>query len=242
MTTFAAVTTLRTTAARPNVRGWIVAATVYFLAVFHRSSLGVAGLLAEQRFGITAAQLGAFVAAADRRVRRDADPDRRAGRPLRSAPAAAVAAALMALGQLLFAVAPSYPLALLARGLLGCGDAMTFISVLRFAAGKFSARRYPVLLSITGTIGIVGQPARDPAAGAAAQPRRLGAELPARRVPVGRQRRDRVGPARRRRGHAEPVAPRARGARRDRVGVQAGGRRLVAARAPGSGSGCTSPA
>ena len=156
MTTFAAVTTLRTTAARPNVRGWIVAATVYFLAVFHRSSLGVAGLLAEQRFGITAAQLGAFVLLqigvyAAMQVPTGVLVDRYGPRRL-----LLFAAALMALGQMLFAVAPSYPLALLARGLLGCGDAMTFISVLRFAAGKFSARRYPVLLSITGTVGIVG--------------------------------------------------------------------------------------
>ena len=34
------------------VRGWVVAGGVYFLAVFNRSSLGVAGLTAERRFGI----------------------------------------------------------------------------------------------------------------------------------------------------------------------------------------------
>jgi MFS family permease len=156
MTTFAAATTLRTTASRPHVRGWIIAATVYFLAVFHRSSLGVAGLLAEQRFGITAAQLGAFVLLqigvyAAMQIPTGVLVDRYGPRRLLLG-----AAGLMAVGQLLFAVAPSYPLALLARGLLGCGDAMTFISVLRFAAGKFSARRYPVLLAITGTVGTVG--------------------------------------------------------------------------------------
>ncbi|HEY2297590.1 MAG TPA: MFS transporter [Jatrophihabitans sp.] len=156
MTTFAAVTTLRTTAARPAVRGWVIAATVYFLAVFHRSSLGVAGLLAEQRFGISAAQLGAFVLLqigvyAAMQVPTGVLVDRYGPRRL-----LIVAAGLMAFGQLLFAIAPSYPLALVARGLLGCGDAMTFISVLRYAAGKFSARRYPVLLAITGTVGTVG--------------------------------------------------------------------------------------
>src|SRR3954466_15654696 len=39
---------------------WLVALSVYVLAVFHRSSLGVAGLLAADRFGITATQLAAF--------------------------------------------------------------------------------------------------------------------------------------------------------------------------------------
>jgi len=156
MTTIAAAATLRSTAARPAVRGWVVAAAVYFLAVFHRSSLGVAGLLAEQRFGITAAQLGAFVLLqigvyAAMQVPTGVLVDRYGPRRLLIA-----AAGLMAIGQLLFAVAPSYALALVARGLLGCGDAMTFISVLRYAAGKFSARRYPVLLAITGTVGTVG--------------------------------------------------------------------------------------
>ena len=40
---------------------WLVALSVYLLAVFNRSSLGVAGLLAQPRFGITATQLSFFV-------------------------------------------------------------------------------------------------------------------------------------------------------------------------------------
>jgi MFS family permease len=67
-----------------------------------------------------------------------------------------VAACTMGVAQLLFAVAGSYPLALLARALLGLGDALTFVSVLRFAAGQFAPRRYPVVVSITGTLGLVG--------------------------------------------------------------------------------------
>src|SRR6476469_9022069 len=44
-------------------RAWIVYAasvSVYVLAVFHRSSLGVAGLLASERFDIAATQLSVF--------------------------------------------------------------------------------------------------------------------------------------------------------------------------------------
>ena len=156
MTTFAAAATLRDTAARPHVRGWMLAVAVYFLAVFHRSSLGVAGLLAEQRFGITDAQLGVFVflqigVYAAMQIPTGVLVDRYGPRRMLVA-----AAALMALGQLTFAFAPSYPVALLARVLLGCGDAMTFVSVLRYVAARFSARRYPVLVALTGTVGTVG--------------------------------------------------------------------------------------
>jgi nitrate/nitrite transporter NarK len=156
MTSFAAAATLRSHAARPAVRGWAIAVAVYFLAVFHRSSLGVAGLLAEQRFGITAGQLSVFVMLqigvyAAMQIPTGVLVDRYGPRRM-----LVVASVLMGLGQLVFAFAPSYATALAARALLGCGDAMTFISVLRFVAGRFSARRYPALVAITSMVGTVG--------------------------------------------------------------------------------------
>ena len=39
---------------------WLVGLSVYGLAVFHRTSLGVAGILAAERFGISASQLATF--------------------------------------------------------------------------------------------------------------------------------------------------------------------------------------
>ncbi len=39
---------------------WIVGLLIYVLAVFHRSSLGVAGLVATERFDISATQLATF--------------------------------------------------------------------------------------------------------------------------------------------------------------------------------------
>ena len=39
---------------------WGASVAVYFLAIFHRSSLGVAGLAAADRFHITASQLSTF--------------------------------------------------------------------------------------------------------------------------------------------------------------------------------------
>lgn len=40
---------------------WTVAVTVYFIAVLHRSSMAVAGLLAADRFHISASALSTFV-------------------------------------------------------------------------------------------------------------------------------------------------------------------------------------
>ncbi len=89
---------------RPAARGWLLTAAVYFLAVFHRSSLGVAGLLAEHRFGITGAQLSVFVVLqigvyAAMQIPTGVLVDRYGPRRL-----IVVAAALMGVGQLLFAV------------------------------------------------------------------------------------------------------------------------------------------
>ena len=39
---------------------WLVSLAVYALAVFHRSSLGVAGIIAAERFDISATRLATF--------------------------------------------------------------------------------------------------------------------------------------------------------------------------------------
>jgi MFS family permease len=66
-------------------------------------------------------------------------------------------AALMAIGQLLLATAHGIGLAILARVLVGAGDAMTFISVLRLIPRWFPRRQVPVLTQSTGMLGQVGQ-------------------------------------------------------------------------------------
>jgi MFS family permease len=138
------------------VRRWAIAVAVYLVAVFHRTSLGVAGLQAADRFSISASQLSVFVLLqlgiyAGMQIPTGILVDRYGPRRL-----LVVAACTMGLAQLLFAVAESYPMALLARAVLGLGDALTFVSVLRFAAGQFAPRRYPVVVSITGTLGQLG--------------------------------------------------------------------------------------
>jgi len=63
---------------------------------------------------------------------------------------------LLAGAQTGFALAESYPLALLARTVVGIGDAMTFICVLRLVSRWFPARRVPFITQLTGTLGQLG--------------------------------------------------------------------------------------
>ena len=90
--------------------------------MFNRTSLGVAGLEAASRFRITPGQLSVFVLAqlgvyAAMQVPTGLLVDRYGPRRL-----LITAACTMAVAQLAFAFVQSYPGALLARAILGCGD------------------------------------------------------------------------------------------------------------------------
>ncbi|WP_341924062.1 MFS transporter [Nocardioides psychrotolerans] len=135
---------------------WGVGLAVYLVAVFHRSSLAVAGLAASERFDISASQLATFtmlqlLVYAGMQIPVGLLVDRYGSRSVM------LAGTLLLTGaQALFAVAESYPLALLARTLVGVGDALTFICVLRLVSRWFPARRVPFVTQLTGTLGQVG--------------------------------------------------------------------------------------
>ncbi|MCW3845323.1 MFS transporter [Micromonospora yasonensis] len=144
------------TAKRPAALVYAVAVTAYVAAVFHRSSLGVTGVDAAERFHINAAALAMFSVAqlavyAAMQVPVGVLLDRFGSRRLLLA-----GGVLMVAGQLCFAVATDVRLAVVARVLVGLGDAMTFISVLRIVAFWFPGRRNPLLVQLTGTIGQFG--------------------------------------------------------------------------------------
>ncbi|MCU1536128.1 MAG: major facilitator superfamily 1 [Humibacillus sp.] len=135
---------------------WGAAISVYVLAVFHRTSLGVAGLEAAERFGISSAQLSTFTILqvavyALMQLPVGALLDRYGSKRMLG-----VGLTLLTGAQLGFAFVESYPLALLCRVLLGMGDAMVFISVLRLAALWFSPRRTPIVTQFTGLLGQLG--------------------------------------------------------------------------------------
>jgi MFS family permease len=135
---------------------WATGVLVYVLAMFHRTSLGVAGLEAADRFHVGPTALGMFTVLqvglyAFMQIPTGLLVDHFGPRKVLTA-----AALLMGAGQLMFAMAASYPLGLAARAVLGVGDAMTFVSVLRLVAAHFPARRYAVLTAVTGTLGALG--------------------------------------------------------------------------------------
>ncbi len=141
-------------------RAWLVfsfATLAYITAVLQRSSLGVAGVAATDRFHISAAVLSSLavvqlVVYAGLQIPVGLVLDRVGSRGL-----IATGAALLACGQVVLAVAPSIGIAIGGRVLVGAGDAMTFISVLRLLPNWFSGRRLPIMSQLLGTLGQTGQ-------------------------------------------------------------------------------------
>ncbi|GLW32756.1 MFS transporter [Actinoplanes regularis] len=145
---------------RPGARAWAVWAaglTAYVIAVLNRTSLGVAGLDAQHRFDVGASALASFAVLqllvyAGLQIPVGVLLDRFGSLRL-----VVCGALVMAAGQVLMAFADGIAGAVAARVLVGAGDAMTFISVLRLVPHWFPARRVPVLTQLTGLVGQLGQ-------------------------------------------------------------------------------------
>nr|WSX50814.1 MFS transporter [Streptomyces sp. NBC_00974] len=141
---------------RRAVLVWSIGVAVYFVAVIFRTSLGVAGLEAADRFHVNASALSTFsllqlLVYAGMQIPVGLMVDR-----LGTKKVLTLGAVLFTAGQIGFALSPSYGMALAARALLGCGDAMTFISVLRLGTRWFPARRAPLMAQLAGLIGMAG--------------------------------------------------------------------------------------
>ncbi|MGW6707971.1 MFS transporter [Streptomyces sp. NPDC054956] len=141
---------------RKAVLVWSIGVAVYFVAVIFRTSLGVAGLEAADRFHVNASALSTFsllqlLVYAGMQIPVGLMVDR-----LGTKKVLTLGAVLFTAGQIGFALSPSYGMALAARALLGCGDAMTFISVLRLGTRWFPARRAPLMAQLAGLVGMAG--------------------------------------------------------------------------------------
>ncbi|MFI5861157.1 nitrate/nitrite transporter [Streptomyces sp. NPDC051546] len=141
---------------RKAVLVWSIGVAVYFVAVIFRTSLGVAGLEAADRFHVNASALSTFsllqlLVYAGMQIPVGLMVDR-----LGTKKVLTLGAVLFTAGQIGFALSPSYGMALAARALLGCGDAMTFISVLRLGTRWFPARRGPLMAQLAGLVGMAG--------------------------------------------------------------------------------------
>nr|WP_223187171.1 MFS transporter [Streptomyces sp. CBMA29] len=135
---------------------WGVGTSVYLVAVVHRTSLGVAGIDAADRFHIGASALSSFsilqvLVYAGMQIPVGLMVDR-----LGTKKVLLLGAVLFTLGQGAFALSHSYGMALGARAVLGCGDAMTFVSVLRLGSRWFPARRGPMIAQGAALFGVAG--------------------------------------------------------------------------------------
>ncbi len=136
---------------------WATGLLAYIVAVLDRTTLGVSGLDAAARFSASPSVLSTFVVLqvvvyAAAQVPAGVLLDRFGSRIL-----IVTGAALMASGQLLLALTESLPLAIGARAVVGLGDAVTFISVLRLVPHWFPPRQVPLLTQLTGICGQLGQ-------------------------------------------------------------------------------------
>ncbi|MBC7442924.1 MAG: MFS transporter [Ramlibacter sp.] len=141
-------------------RSWLVFSVgsfAYLSAVLQRSSLGIAGVAATDRFGGSAALLSSLavvqlVVYAAAQIPVGVLIDRYGARVL-----VVTGTSLMAVGQITLAFAPSISIAVVGRILVGAGDAMIFISMIRLISSWFTGRSVPQLSQWLGNIGQLGQ-------------------------------------------------------------------------------------
>ncbi|TFC82382.1 MFS transporter [Cryobacterium sp. TMT1-21] len=141
-------------------RSWLVFSVgsfAYLSAVLQRSSLGIAGVAATDRFGGSAALLSSLavvqlVVYAAAQIPVGVLIDRYGPRVL-----VLTGTSLMAAGQVTLALAPSISIAVVGRILVGAGDAMIFISMIRLISSWFTGRSVPQLSQWLGNIGQLGQ-------------------------------------------------------------------------------------
>jgi MFS family permease len=135
---------------------WLVALSAYVVAVFDRASLGVAAVDAQERFSAGASEISLFLVLqlavyAALQVPVGVALDRFGSRRMILA-----GAVTMAAGQFVLALATDVPTAVIARVLVGAGDAMTFISVLRVIGMWFPGGAVPLITQLTGILGQLG--------------------------------------------------------------------------------------
>ena len=136
---------------------WSIGLLAYIVAVLDRTTLGVSGLDAAERFNASPGVLSSFVVLqvivyAGAQIPAGLLLDRFGSRALIVA-----GGLLMAAGQLILAFSESLPAAIAARAVLGLGDAFTFISVLRLVPHWFNERQIPLVSQLTGICGQFGQ-------------------------------------------------------------------------------------
>jgi MFS family permease len=141
-------------------RAWLVFAVgvfTYMAAVLQRSTLGVAGVDAAERFQTSASLLSALavvqlIVYAALQIPIGLLIDRVGPKLLITA-----GSGVMVAGQLTLAFSPDIVVAIVGRMLVGAGDAAVFISLIRLINSWFAGRTVPLLSQWTGNVGAIGQ-------------------------------------------------------------------------------------
>ncbi|MCR5978003.1 MFS transporter [Gordonia jinghuaiqii] len=136
---------------------WGVGMFSYVVAVLDRTTFGVSGVQATERFGVSASVLSTFVLVqvivySGAQVPAGVLLDRFGSRLM-----IVTGGTLMACGQVLLAVTTELGHALTARVLVGLGDAFMFIAVISLVPRWFAPRRIPIVTQLTGIGGQLGQ-------------------------------------------------------------------------------------
>ncbi|GAB6857788.1 MFS transporter [Microbacterium xylanilyticum] len=136
---------------------WTVGVAAYVLSITNRTSLSAVGVDAAHLFQADASTLSLFAVLQLAVYGLMQIPvglllDRFGSRPIMVA-----GMLLMAIGQLVMAFAPNVGVAIVARMILGAGDAAIFPGVLRLVAIWFPAQRGPLMAQLTGIVGQLGQ-------------------------------------------------------------------------------------
>jgi len=136
---------------------WGTGLLAYVVAVLDRTTFGVAGLDAAERFQTGPGALSSFVLL---QLIVYAAMQIPAGVLLdRFGPKAMIVtgATVLSAAQLTLALTHSLPIAVCAYGIVGFGDAFIFISVIRLLPNWFAPERVPLLTQLTGICGQFGQ-------------------------------------------------------------------------------------
>ncbi|NBS61909.1 MAG: MFS transporter [Microbacteriaceae bacterium] len=134
-----------------------IAGLAYLIAVTQRSSLGVATLIASERFDTNAQQLATLavfqlVVYAGMQIPVGILLDRFGAKRL-----LIVGALIMAIGSFTVALAPNLGTAIFGRMLVGMGDSFTFISMIRMVNGWYHGAKASSMQQNVSTVGQLGQ-------------------------------------------------------------------------------------
>lgn len=143
-----------------SAKSWLVfwiGVFAYISAVMQRSTLGVAGVSAVERFDSSASAFSTLavlqlVVYAVLQVPIGVLIDRLGPRVL-----IAAGLSFLVVGQVVVAFSPTISVAVIGRILVGAGDAAIFVSVMRLVTSWFSGRIVPQLSQWMGNLGQVGQ-------------------------------------------------------------------------------------